>query len=492
MDDWNCFHAVSSSAQRLLDTDFASVTSQASIWTTAILLLSLVFAWKVAGLCYRKSHSPTAISSSSSALPSDTTLSPALSISSSYSANASSSRLALPKGTAPSRSRFQSMLKWNPMKAIRKRTHSKTQRKQEQRAAKQSKAEDELAGLSGYRKSQDRLYWWDRQGRPYSPPPILEEKGDPTAEQQLILANEWQQALKPTLARWPGSIFTRLAEDNHPRTALQFLKARNWSVPNATQQFVAAMQLREKHAVDSIIDRKDLLSVSEFNHYLPMGFHGHSKRGDMIFIQLPGLATLDGLEKEVGLDAFMNYHRQLLEFEHRKIYGHNSALHGRRIDTTLNIYDCSGLGWHHLRLIKGVGRKIIQMMSSEVQLQYPETLHKCFIINAPAVFEKGFHFIANFWEEAVHRKITITSTDGKELLLNDITADQLPRFLGGSCQCTGCKASHEQGLTGPAAKVMQMSASSYMSMFQAYKDAPTSRQWNRAIYGNEEGRWAPT
>lgn len=79
--------------------------------------------------------------------------------------------------------------------------------------------------------------------------------------------------------------------------------------------------------------------------------------------------------------------------------------------------------------------QLVQFGSKTANDYYPETLHKCFIVNAPFIFPALWAVIKPFLDEKTARKVTIRGSDYKDLLLEEIDADLLPAFLGGKCTC---------------------------------------------------------
>ena len=68
---------------------------------------------------------------------------------------------------------------------------------------------------------------------------------------------------------------------------------------------------------------------------------------------------------------------------------------------------------------------------------YPETLHFCFFVNTPMAFTIVWSMIKGWIDEKTRSKIKILGTNFKSELLAVIDAHNLPKFLGGSCECPG-------------------------------------------------------
>ncbi|KAF7727348.1 cytosolic factor, phosphatidylinositol/phosphatidylcholine transfer protein [Apophysomyces ossiformis] len=92
-----------------------------------------------------------------------------------------------------------------------------------------------------------------------------------------------------------------------------------------------------------------------------------------------------------------------------------------------------------------------------LQNYYPETLRHVFIVNAPYLFTTVWNIARVFINEQVTaqrtdmtlRKFHILGQDYQTVLLEYISAENLPKFLGGSCECKhisgGCVPSSNMG-----------------------------------------------
>ena len=69
---------------------------------------------------------------------------------------------------------------------------------------------------------------------------------------------------------------------------------------------------------------------------------------------------------------------------------------------------------------------------------YPEIIGKVFVVNVPIVFPFIWAMVKGWIDEGTRQKFSIlTSSYSREALLKEIDEDQLPKFLGGSCECPG-------------------------------------------------------
>ena len=60
-----------------------------------------------------------------------------------------------------------------------------------------------------------------------------------------------------------------------------------------------------------------------------------------------------------------------------------------------------------------------------------------FLINAPYIFMAAWAIIKGFLDEKTRSKIKILGTSYMDTILEFVELDNLPKFLGGNCECEG-------------------------------------------------------
>ena len=84
---------------------------------------------------------------------------------------------------------------------------------------------------------------------------------------------------------------------------------------------------------------------------------------------------------------------------------------------------------------------LIKQASKTSSDNYPETMGRCIFVNAPVAFTFVWGIIKGWIDEKTRNNIKILGTNFKKDLLELCDADQLPSFLGGTCECNcegGC------------------------------------------------------
>lgn len=96
------------------------------------------------------------------------------------------------------------------------------------------------------------------------------------------------------------------------------------------------------------------------------------------------------------------------------------------------------------------GLRYFKTVLNVAQDNYPEMAGNVYVVNAPWVFNAIWKIVKPWLKPATLDKITILGHNFKERLLEDFDADQLPVFLGGTCECEGgCvpQVDPDQGMT---------------------------------------------
>lgn len=79
----------------------------------------------------------------------------------------------------------------------------------------------------------------------------------------------------------------------------------------------------------------------------------------------------------------------------------------------------------------------VQQASNIGQHYYPETMGKFYIINSPYIFTTVWSVIKGWLDPVTVEKIKILGHKYQDELLQQIPAENLPRSLGGTCDCEG-------------------------------------------------------
>eukprot|EP00929_Paragymnodinium_shiwhaense_P087690 TRINITY_DN47833_c0_g1_i1.p1 TRINITY_DN47833_c0_g1~~TRINITY_DN47833_c0_g1_i1.p1 ORF type:complete len:659 (+),score=209.35 TRINITY_DN47833_c0_g1_i1:145-2121(+) len=232
----------------------------------------------------------------------------------------------------------------------------------------------------------------------------------------------------------PEDLFFYLRSDHF---LVRFLVARQWDVDKA------AAMLRDHYKWMAEMGLAKLLKdpFPEEVHvkkYYPQAYHGISKQGWPIYIERPGHIDMPRMLQLLAPERLLEYMFVGSELGQRLRNPACSLARGEVIDKSLNIMDLDGLGFRVLT--HTTARRVLKDYTVAIQNHYPESMGKLIIVNAPKVFSVAWSFVKPLLDDKTVSKISIYGADKKawsEALLELADADQLPKFLGGSCVCDG-------------------------------------------------------
>lgn len=112
---------------------------------------------------------------------------------------------------------------------------------------------------------------------------------------------------------------------------------------------------------------------------------------------------------------FMVYHEILM----RRRFPACSKAAGEHIETMTCVYDFADVTVSTL----SNAFELIQFGTKTANDYYPETLHKCFVVNAPFVMPMIWGVVKSFLDEKTARKVTIIGSNYLKTLTEEIDPD---------------------------------------------------------------------
>ncbi|RHY15987.1 hypothetical protein DYB36_008071 [Aphanomyces astaci] len=245
-------------------------------------------------------------------------------------------------------------------------------------------------------------------------------------------------------------------------TLTRYLEARNYVENDSMKMLTETLAWRQQHQVATIMERPLAQEkVDALRKYHPQGEHGVDRDGNILYVERMGYLDAEHLMKHVTLDEAVHYHIQKYEFQHHVTFKDATAAQGRVVNKMTVIYDMQNVGLHtfkkvvfdfvkqtsaigqgnvstgiHVSYIIGVVQCDLLRHIVYIYLDhYPDTLSKVFIVNAPFFFFTTWKLVEVFLNPTTRKKIHFLGGGFKNELVKHIDPTQLPKWLGGTCEC---------------------------------------------------------
>ncbi|KAH8947021.1 hypothetical protein BDL97_11G018000 [Sphagnum fallax] len=256
-------------------------------------------------------------------------------------------------------------------------------------------------------------------------------------EQQPIVVEQFQYLLVQFRAELiADNLLPKRHDDYHLMT--RFLKARKYDIDKAKRMWADMLQWRKEYGVDTIEQDFVFEELEEVQKCYPHGHHGVDKDGRPVYIERIGMVDPVWLLEITTLERYLKYH--ILEFEKTLNWKFPacSIAANCHIDSGTTILDVDGVG---LKNFGKSARDLLMGIHKIDNANYPETLHRMYIVNAGPGFRILWGTIKGFLDPKTTEKIHVIGSNYQHKLLEVIDASQLPEFLGGICTCAeegGC------------------------------------------------------
>jgi len=222
------------------------------------------------------------------------------------------------------------------------------------------------------------------------------------------------------------------------RACHRFLVARQFKIDAAVSMAFEAIKWRSENKIDQILDEPNpaALRVLELMNHEFM--HKRDKHGRTLHIEHVAKLDVQRVLKEYSLEEVVRAKMHVLEFKKRMMmnWTEQDSLDGRTgvCDQACTVVNLQGIS---RSIFDSTVKNYLQKISKINQDYNPELLGKLFVVNAPWFFSLIWKLIKGFLHERTQNKIAIISGSGKKELMQTVEPENLPRSLGGRCECEG-------------------------------------------------------
>lgn len=229
---------------------------------------------------------------------------------------------------------------------------------------------------------------------------------------------------------------------------LRYIRARP-TVDDALQLLREAMAWRHEHAERWGVDVSETASFGAVHAmhlmqrgdlgppewwtflqaHMPLDVFGEDRDGLPISYFALGSADLQGLVREVGLEALRQY----------CVYQNDYFFDAARTATKqagvlllggIVIIDMDGLTWMDAK----TKVQLCSAMVEQARHLHPERQRRCFVVRAPRCFSVIWSLASSILDPRTVAKITILSaSDSPQPMIDELGANNVPDFLGGTC-----------------------------------------------------------
>lgn len=204
-------------------------------------------------------------------------------------------------------------------------------------------------------------------------------------------------------------------------TLVRFLKARELNVFKAHKMLVDSLQWRVQNEIDNILE-KPIVPTELYRAVRDsqlIGMSGYSREGLPVFAIGVGLSTFD----KASVHYYVQSHIQINEYRDRVILPSASRKYGRPITTCVKVLDMTGLKLSALSQVK-----LLTIISTIDDLNYPEKTNTYYIVNVPYIFSACWKVVKPLLQERTRKKVRVLSGSGKDELLKIMDFASLPHF----------------------------------------------------------------
>lgn len=234
------------------------------------------------------------------------------------------------------------------------------------------------------------------------------------------------------------STFQIMHQGYPSNTLSRFLKAREWNVPKAHTMLMNCLNWRLQNEIDNILSKPivpiDLYRTVRDSQLL--GLSGYSKEGLPVFAIGVGQSSFD----KASVHYYVQSHIQINEYRDRVVLPTAGKKHGKHIGTCIKVLDMTGLKLSALSQIK-----LMTIISSVDDQNYPEKTETYYIVNAPYIFSSCWKVVKPLLQERTRKKVQVLQGCGREELLKIMDYSSLPHFCRREGACSSRYSSSSVG-----------------------------------------------
>ena len=212
---------------------------------------------------------------------------------------------------------------------------------------------------------------------------------------------------------------------------LRFCRARKFDIKKVHEMFTNYIKWRKDENVDEI-ENFQFTEQLQIKEVYPHGYHKVDKYGRPIYIEILSKLNLDEVLRRSNENNIKKYF--IKEYERTIKYRLNSctALSGKIIEQSCTLVCLKDWG---ISKVTGKVKNFMNIASTIGQNYYPEMLGNMYILNTGFWFSAIWAIAKTFIDERIAKKISFLGADYLIELEKHIDLNNLPKILGGNCEC---------------------------------------------------------
>ncbi|XP_051125270.1 phosphatidylinositol/phosphatidylcholine transfer protein SFH1-like [Andrographis paniculata] len=215
--------------------------------------------------------------------------------------------------------------------------------------------------------------------------------------------------------------FQNIHQGYPQETLMRFLRAREGNVTKAYNMLIDCLKWRVQNNIDDMLATPivPLELYRDIRDSQLIGLSGYSNEGLPVFAVGVGLSSLD----RASVHYYVQSHIQINEYRDRVILPAATKKHGKHVSKCIKVLDMTGLKLSALNQIK-----LVTIICSVDDLNYPEKTLSYYIVNAPYIFSACWKVVKPLLQERTRKKIDVLSGCGQDDLLKIMDYSALPHF----------------------------------------------------------------
>ncbi|PAA60208.1 hypothetical protein BOX15_Mlig014551g2 [Macrostomum lignano] len=209
----------------------------------------------------------------------------------------------------------------------------------------------------------------------------------------------------------------------------RFFKARQFDRVRTEEMIRNHLRWRKEYKADDLLANGGFQEAEVITRYYAGGFCGVDKEGHPVWYEPSGLIDPQGLARSVTREHLLRSRIYITERFVRQILPEMRRKTGLPLYSCTFVIDLTNYGRRHLW---GPGLEFYAEFVQICEQNYPETIGTAYIVNAPAIFPIVFNLLKPLLHVETQKKIKVLGRNYKQILLNAIDADELPKIFGGN------------------------------------------------------------